>query len=163
LPSSATGRAHRWSCTAVTCSPRCRANATSPSTGLLPGIARLESADGEEPGALPCQLLDHGTGYLAAAAALDGLRRQASEGGTHVRRVSLARTAHWITSTPRPASVSPADENVDAQPWLQRIDGPDVTVGAVLPPGSIDGTQLQWSIVGRYGTNDPRFASTDTR
>ena len=51
------------------------------------GIAATESADGFEPGALPCQLLDHGTGYLAAAAALDGLRRQALEGGTHVAQV----------------------------------------------------------------------------
>ena len=34
------------------------------------GIAMTESADGERPGALPCQLLDHGTGYLCAAAAL---------------------------------------------------------------------------------------------
>jgi hypothetical protein len=65
------------------------------------GIAMIESADGDEPGALPCQLLDHGTGYLAAAAAIDGLRRQAAEGGTRVRRLSLARTARWLTE-PRP-------------------------------------------------------------
>src|SRR6202023_1139373 len=31
------------------------------------GIAVAESPDGERKGALPCQLLDHGTGYLAAA------------------------------------------------------------------------------------------------
>jgi crotonobetainyl-CoA:carnitine CoA-transferase CaiB-like acyl-CoA transferase len=42
------------------------------------GIAVGESPDGARPGVLPCQLLDHGTGYLAAAAALDGLRRQAA-------------------------------------------------------------------------------------
>ncbi len=35
------------------------------------GIAMLESPDGDRPGALPCQLLDHGTGYLAAAAAIE--------------------------------------------------------------------------------------------
>ena len=62
------------------------------------GIAAGEvDDDGGEPGALPCQLLDHGTGYLAAAAALDGLRRQAEGGGTHVRRLSLARTVWWLT------------------------------------------------------------------
>ena len=37
------------------------------------GIALAESGDGERPGALPCQLLDHGTGYLCAAAALQAL------------------------------------------------------------------------------------------
>ena len=67
------------------------------------GIAMGESTDGSdtgsEPGALPCQLLDHGTGYLAAAAVFDGLRRQGELGGTHVRRLSLARTAWWLTST----------------------------------------------------------------
>ena len=62
------------------------------------GIAMRESVTGPEPGALPCQLLDHGTGYLAAAAVLDGLHRQSTGGGTHVRRLSLARTAMWLTS-----------------------------------------------------------------
>src|SRR5262249_49178141 len=64
------------------------------------GIAQGEMSDSGQPGALPCQLLDHGTGYLAAAAALDSLRRQRQDGGTHVRRLSLARTAAWLTSRP---------------------------------------------------------------
>ncbi len=51
------------------------------------GLAAGEVQAGGEPGALPCQLLDHGTGYLAAAAALDGLRRQRRHGGSIVRRV----------------------------------------------------------------------------
>ena len=65
------------------------------------GIAAAEAGPHGEPGALPCQLLDHGTGYLAAAAALDGVRRQAEQGGTHVRTLSLARTAHWLLSVTR--------------------------------------------------------------
>lgn len=64
------------------------------------GIADAESLPGGEPGALPCQLLDHATGYLAAAAALDGLARQGAEGGTQVRRLSLARTAAWLMAKP---------------------------------------------------------------
>ena len=70
------------------------------------GIAAAEGGPHGEPGALPCQLLDHGTGYLAAAAALDGVRRQAEQGGTHLRTLSLARTAHWLLSVradPAPA------------------------------------------------------------
>ncbi len=66
------------------------------------GIADGESRDAGTPGALPCQLLDHGTGYLMAAAALDGLRCQAEQGGTHFRHLSLARTASWL-SLGRPA------------------------------------------------------------
>ena len=78
------------------------------------GIATSEAGDGDEPGALPCQLLDHGTGYLAAAAVLDGLRRQAATGGTVVRSLSLARTAAWLTSGPiESGSATEGAEGVD--------------------------------------------------
>ena len=59
-----------------------------------------ESPDGERPGALPCQLLDHGTGYLCAAAALQALARQSARGGTQFRELALARTAHWLLGLP---------------------------------------------------------------
>jgi crotonobetainyl-CoA:carnitine CoA-transferase CaiB-like acyl-CoA transferase len=116
------------------------------------GIARIESADSLIPGALPCQLLDHGTGYLGAAAVLDGLRRQGEAGGTHVRRVSLARTAHWLTSgafatMPEPdrqgsPAAQPDERDVDL--WLVDLSGPHGPVRAVGPPGQIDGQALQW-------------------
>lgn len=38
------------------------------------------------PARSPCQLLDHGTGYLAAAAVLDALAEQRERGGTHLAR-----------------------------------------------------------------------------
>jgi crotonobetainyl-CoA:carnitine CoA-transferase CaiB-like acyl-CoA transferase len=60
------------------------------------GIADLEAGEEGEPGALPCQLLDHGTGYLAAAAVLAALAEQRRDGGTHLARLSLARTAAWL-------------------------------------------------------------------
>lgn len=44
------------------------------------GIATAESPGSGGPGAMPCQLLDHGGGYLCAAAVLDALRRQAEAG-----------------------------------------------------------------------------------
>jgi crotonobetainyl-CoA:carnitine CoA-transferase CaiB-like acyl-CoA transferase len=117
------------------------------------GIGMLQSSDGSTPGALPYQLLDHGTGYLAAAAALDGVRRQALEGGTHVRRVSLARTASWLTSlrTPQP---NPAAPEVDPLPWTERVSTTRQTIRSVSPPGQIDGVPLRWPRVGHYGAND---------
>jgi len=118
------------------------------------GIGLLQSSDGETPGALPCQLLDHGTGYLAAAGALDGLRRQAAEGGTHVRRVSLARTASWLTSGQLASTGTAASSMVDAEPWLQQLDEHDHTTAAVGPPGVIDGVPLRWSRAGRYGADE---------
>src|SRR5207249_6667365 len=49
------------------------------------GIAMVESPDGERPGALPCKLLDHGTGYLCAAAALQALARQPARAAPQLR------------------------------------------------------------------------------
>jgi hypothetical protein len=111
------------------------------------GIAVGESPDGDLPGALPCQLLDHGTGYLAAASLLDGLRRQSSEGGTHVRTLSLARTASWLVAagdagTPRPPS--PDAPPTGDEEWTTDLRGSG-PVSAVAPPGRIDGVGLRWA------------------
>jgi crotonobetainyl-CoA:carnitine CoA-transferase CaiB-like acyl-CoA transferase len=107
------------------------------------GIADIESADGATPGALPCQLLDHGTGYLAAAAALDGLRRQMSHGGARVRRLSLARTAAWLTAT-RPPVPQTISQSTD-EPRIAQFDTLDGDVQAVEPPGSLAGQPLRWA------------------
>ncbi len=121
------------------------------------GIAMRESPTGSEPGALPCQLLDHGTGYLAAAAAIDGIRRQETGGGTHVRRVSLARTAWWLTSLPRAAEST--DEGVtDASTWLVDLVSPKGPVRAVGPPGRLGGRALEWpSHATGYGDDQPAW------
>lgn len=132
------------------------------------GIATSERADGGEPGALPCQLLDHGTGYLAAAAALDGLRRQAATGGTVVRSLSLARTAAWLTGFPTgsgsttegPAAGDPRSDAAVRPAWLVDIDGPGGAATAVAPPGALDGRPLAWpAIAGGYGEDAPAWGS----
>jgi len=50
----------------------------------------------DRPKALPCQALDHASGYLMAFGAMMALRRRATEGGSWLVRVSLAQTGHWI-------------------------------------------------------------------
>jgi crotonobetainyl-CoA:carnitine CoA-transferase CaiB-like acyl-CoA transferase len=124
------------------------------------GIAFGEGTS-EQPGALPCQLLDHGTGYLAAAAALDGLRRQRAQGGTHVRRLSLARTAAWLTSRGT-RELGSAEENADDDPapWLQHLSTPDGAMAAVRPPGTLDGRSREWSSPpARYGQDAPAWTA----
>ncbi|MBO0851725.1 MAG: CoA transferase, partial [Pseudonocardia sp.] len=123
------------------------------------GVAARESPDGERPGALPCQLLDHGTGYLCAAAALDGLRRQAEHGGGYLRELSLARTAHWLLGrppTPRPTlDAAPPAEQAD---WLTTLPGDRGPVLVVRPPGALDGSPLRWPDRPlRYGADPPRW------
>jgi crotonobetainyl-CoA:carnitine CoA-transferase CaiB-like acyl-CoA transferase len=125
------------------------------------GIAVREAAGGERPGALPCQLLDHGTGYLAAAAALDGLRRQAALGGTHVRSLSLARTAAWLTATPvvEPAAESPEDE---AGRWSVELPSAAGPASVVAPPGSLGGRPLAWpGALTAYGADAPVWRPRD--
>ena len=102
------------------------------------GIATIESPDGSAPGALPCQLLDHGTGYLAAAAVLDGLRRQAPGGGTIIRSLSLARTAPgspgaWARIAHGPPAGAEGPRGLD----VEAVD-PDRLDGRARRPGGLD-------------------------
>ncbi len=124
------------------------------------GIAMAESQDGERPGAMPCQLLDHGTGYLCAAAALRALARQSAHGGTQFRELSLARTAHWLLGqsrgaaapAPAPASAPASVDEGDDEAWLMAVDSAEGPVTAVLPPGQLDGQALAWPrALSRYG------------
>ncbi|MDA3644657.1 CoA transferase [Saccharopolyspora indica] len=114
------------------------------------GIAAIESTS-DGPGALPCQLLDHGTGYLCAAAVLDGLRRQSELGGTWLRELSLARTAHWLMDQPRteyPAVPATVEQ------WLTSLAG---GITAVAPPGCLDGRPLTWPFLQPYGSAEPTW------
>ncbi|GLU35510.1 hypothetical protein Busp01_53520 [Trinickia caryophylli] len=56
------------------------------------GIAwtEMQAAGSASPKHLPCQALDHATGYLAAFGAMVALMRRAKEGGSWHVRVSLA-------------------------------------------------------------------------
>jgi hypothetical protein len=128
------------------------------------GIARAESPDGEHPGALPCQLLDHGTGYLCAAAALQALARQSARGGTQFRELSLARTAHWLLGQPREtppremAETRPPDDD-NGRAWLTTVDSAAGPVTTVLPPGRLDGEPLTWPRpLSRYGADDAAWS-----
>jgi crotonobetainyl-CoA:carnitine CoA-transferase CaiB-like acyl-CoA transferase len=122
------------------------------------GIAVGEATEAG-PGALPCQLLDHGTGYLAAAAALDGLRRQTLEGGTHIRTVSLARTARWlVTNGGGHQSSDGTLGSGNPEQWIVELPG---SCAAVAPPGAIDGHELRWpGAPAAYGQDPPLWAPT---
>lgn len=103
-----------------------------------------------DPGALPCQLLDHTTGYLIAAAALEGIASQRSSGGTHIAHLSLTATAEDLL---RRAPV--ADSDVDPAPYLIDLD-PHVT--AVAPPGRLGSQPLRWpGPPARYGRDTPTW------
>jgi crotonobetainyl-CoA:carnitine CoA-transferase CaiB-like acyl-CoA transferase len=105
---------------------------------IATGIGWAVSADGQKPGVLPCQLLDHATGYLVAASTLAALARRARTGATSHVRLSLARTAQWLLDQPAPQSVP---RTTDAQPY--RVEFGNGWTG-ISPPGRIDGRALSW-------------------
>jgi hypothetical protein len=138
------------------------------------GIAVAESPDGERPGAMPCQLLDHGTGYLCAAAALRALAAQAVRGGTQVRELCLARTGQWLLEQDRrgaPTGTAGRPDGTAGRPdgtaggpdgtdpaWLGEISSAEGTMTVVRPPGQLDGAGLDWpGPLTRYGSDPPAW------
>ncbi|GAA1014573.1 hypothetical protein Aple_047470 [Acrocarpospora pleiomorpha] len=107
---------------------------------MVSGIAH-EGGDGSRPGPLPCQALDHATGYLAAFAAVAGLLRRADEGGSWHAELSLARTAWWLDELGRgePGAEPYADDLLDT---MGSVFG-ELTF--VRPPGSIEGAEPYWA------------------
>jgi crotonobetainyl-CoA:carnitine CoA-transferase CaiB-like acyl-CoA transferase len=120
------------------------------------GIALIESADGESPGALPAQVLDHATGYLIAAGVLAALRQRGESGGTWRVRAHLARTAHWLLRTD--ALDAPARAVTDPSPWQVRAQ---TAYGAVVqsrPAFRIDDGPREFAWVGRrWGADAPEW------
>src|SRR5262249_38579585 len=62
---------------------------------------------------LPCQAIDHASGYLMAFGAMTALARRVTEGGSWHVRVSLAQTGHWIRSLGRIDGLGAHDPNFD--------------------------------------------------
>ncbi|GAA3900425.1 CoA transferase [Microbacterium invictum] len=96
------------------------------------GIAWLESVDGETPGVLPAQALDHSAGYLLAAAVLQLLARRAVEGGSWLAETSLRRVAADLLGRPRTAGPEPTASIADASAHVQEfsVAGIDLTTAA---------------------------------
>ncbi|WP_405661935.1 CoA transferase [Streptomyces sp. NBC_00079] len=107
------------------------------------GIADTEGSQ-ERPGALPAQALDHGTGYLLAAAVLRALTEQSHEGGSRFVRLALARTAQWLVHGIEAGAAG--DEAYDGPgPWLAGTDSPLGRLRYALPPVSFTGGPVDWA------------------
>jgi crotonobetainyl-CoA:carnitine CoA-transferase CaiB-like acyl-CoA transferase len=103
------------------------------------GIAWSEgqAAGLDKPGKLPCQALDHATGYLAAFGAMVALQRRAVEGGSWLVRVSLAQTGRWLQSlgAMEGGLASPAREfdKAEIAGWMHAMASPFGRVAAIAP------------------------------
>ncbi|OIJ66156.1 CoA transferase [Streptomyces mangrovisoli] len=111
------------------------------------GIATTEGTP-ERPGALPAQALDHGTGYLLAAAVLRGLSERAREGRGRVVRLSLARTAAWLTDGIEPAAGdrgAPGLAYDGPEAWLAETTGPLGRLRHARSPITFAGGPTDWA------------------
>ncbi|KWU50812.1 CoA transferase [Pseudomonas palleroniana] len=126
------------------------------SSGIAEAGMAWQQADRPVP--LPVQALDHATGYLLAAGAIQALSERLKTGRGGSARLSLARTAKLLVDAGQ----------VPAQPAL-RAEGPDDQGLVVEPtawgpahrllaPLSISGTPLQWELpAGELGSHRPQW------
>ncbi|MFG2790693.1 CoA transferase [Streptomyces sp. NPDC048419] len=109
------------------------------------GIAVVEGS-AERPGALPAQALDHGTGYLLAAAVLRAVTEQSYDGGSRLVRLALARTAEWLVNGIDATVAGAVDVAYDGPgAWLTERDSALGRLRYALPPVSFEGGPADWA------------------
>ncbi len=115
------------------------------------------AANGLRPVPLPAQALDHGTGYLLAAAACRGLTASLVAGQASDVRLSLARTGRLLMERGDGGRPDAADSSsVDANRWCEEASTAFGRVRRVRCPGRIDGITARWSIpAGALGVDPP--------
>lgn len=123
------------------------------------GIALHESPDGERPGVLPAQVLDHATGYLLAAGILSALRARSLTGGTWRVSAALARTAHWLLSAPGPDE-QPGHLVEEPEAYQDVVRGDVGLIVSSRPPLSIGDHVSFGQLGGRFGGDEPRWEDT---
>ncbi|MXM63181.1 hypothetical protein GR925_06880 [Streptomyces sp. HUCO-GS316] len=123
------------------------------------GIAATEGSP-RLPGALPAQALDHGTGYLLAAAVLRALTEQSYEGGSRFVGSALARTARWLTDGIEAGGREGENASYDDPgSWLAERDSASGRLRYALPPVSFEGGPADWARPPvPWGTDAPSWA-----
>ncbi len=120
------------------------------------GIAAVEAAPDGTPGVLPAQALDHGTGYLLAAAVLRALTERQADGAGRRLRLSLAGTASWLLRGIAPQPLDGAPYAVE--PWLTRTASPHGVLDHARTPLDYAGAPSDWARPsGRWGADEPRW------
>ncbi|MGR6319461.1 CoA transferase [Micromonospora soli] len=121
------------------------------------GIAEVERHPDGTPGVLPAQALDHGTGYLLAAAVLRALALRARDGGAWSVELSLARAARWLRHD-LPAGPAAAGAVPDPGPWCDERDAPVGRLRYALPPVTLPGGPHTWATPpSRWGADQPAW------
>lgn len=113
------------------------------------GMAHASGKDGK-PRLLPLSAIDYVAGYLMAFGALVALRRRASEGGSWLVQVALARVGRWILDRgeePADKYLSlPADlRAAELAPLMMEMEAPDGRLGFLRPVVRLSETAPRWT------------------
>ena len=124
------------------------------------GIAQagMARARAERPVPLPVQALDHGAGYLLAAAAVRGLTMRHSHAAGSRWRTSLARVGGFLAGSPQGPVAHPIGkpELDDYAPAVEQTAwGP---MRRLKPALGLGGAAMHWDRpAGRLGTSAPEW------
>jgi crotonobetainyl-CoA:carnitine CoA-transferase CaiB-like acyl-CoA transferase len=116
--------------------------------------AGRRAGGGDRPVPLPVQALDHGTGYLVAAAVVRALTDRRRGLGTTSIRGSLARTALWLVDAGLDgagvdgAGVDDAglDVSADGTELVERAGTAWGPVDRIRPVGEVEGVPARWDL-----------------
>jgi len=125
-------------------------------------FAEAQAAGVEGPKELPCQALDHATGYLLAFGTIMARLRQAREGGSWLVRVSLASTGRWIWNLGRVGDgfSCPLPSRDDVADLLEDSPSPFGRLRAVRHAARLAATPARWERPSvPLGTNPPAWPS----
>ena len=118
------------------------------------GIALTEGSS-DRPGWLPAQVLDHATGYLAAAAGLLALASAQQDGRPRAVQLSLAQTARWLVDGGSAKAEDPRP--VDVERYRIVLPGPRARVEVIAPPGRLGDLIPSWTFTTDAGADPPAF------
>jgi crotonobetainyl-CoA:carnitine CoA-transferase CaiB-like acyl-CoA transferase len=131
---------------------------TQTATGL--NFAEAEASGKTGLVALPCQALDHASGYLMALGAITALLRRIDEGGSWHVRVALARTGLWLRAMGRVADGFNGSDIDFAQAADRLVTSPSAfgTLAAVRHAAEMSETPALWALPSApFGTHPARW------
>ncbi|MEM9134125.1 MAG: CoA transferase [Actinomycetota bacterium] len=118
---------------------------TQTATGIVAAEMAAFGADGARP--LPCQLLDHGSGFLLALGVMAAMLRPAEEGGGQRVDATLLTTRLWLEG------LGAGGLETDMELTEERIERftvlRDTPVGPMrhaVHPGTIEGLDTTWHV-----------------
>ena len=122
------------------------------------GIAAAES-DHDRPGTLPAQVLDHATGYLAAAAGLLALADVQVGRPPRAVQLSLAQTARWLLSAGTVPRLPEREPDADTDAFMTTLPGASSAVQVVRAPGRAGDLTPAWTFTSDLGAHPAAFGA----